>query len=181
LGATNCIKCGSSFVPFSYCEFCQEALDFKCSSCGFVTEVKVHVDCVNANSLVTEDESIDKEDSKNIAPTSQDSTQQGTVSSNESTPTGNVKVIDNETNNEKNIYRSENYPLYIVSDIVGKFWYSFARLGVDILSVSSKLSSEYYEQCLQYEKMWSYYWTETYRSFNAFSHRSDESPRTDAI
>ena len=103
--------------------------------------MKVHVDCVNANSLVTEDESSDKEDSKNIAPKSQDSTQQGTVSSNESTPTENVKVIDNETNNEKNIYRSENYPLYIVSDIVGKFWYSFAKLGVDILSVSSRLSS----------------------------------------
>ncbi|MGA9317154.1 MAG: hypothetical protein WBV84_03770 [Nitrososphaeraceae archaeon] len=156
-------------------------MDFKCSSCGFVTEVKVHVDCVNANSLVTEDESSDKEDSKNIAPTSQDSTQQGTVSSNESTPTENVKVIDNETNNEKNFYRSENYPLYIVSDIIGKSLYSFAKLGVDILSVSSKLSSVYYEQYLQYEKMWSYYWTETYRSFNAFSHRSDESPRTDAI
>lgn len=123
--------------------------------------MKVHVDCVNANSLVTEDESIDKEDSKNIVPKSQDPTQQGTVSSNESTATENVKVIDNETDNE-------NYPLYLVSDIVGKSWYSFAKLGVDILSVSSRLSSMYYEQCLQYEKMWSYYWTETYKSFNAF-------------
>ena len=143
--------------------------------------MKVHVDCVNANSLVTDDESSDKEDSKNIAPKSQDPIQQGTVSSNESAPTENVKVIDNEINNEKNIYRSENYPLYTVSDIIGKSWYSFVKLGVDTLSLSSRLSSVYYEQCLQYEKMWSYYWTETYKSFNAFSHRSDESHRTDAI
>jgi hypothetical protein len=181
LGATNCIKCGSSIVPFSYCELCKEALNFKCSSCGFVTEVKVHVDCVNANSLVTEDESIDKEDSKNIAPKSQDPIQQDTVSPNESAPTENVKVIDKETNYEKDIYRSENYPLYTVSDIIGKSWYSFAKLGVDMLSLSSRLSSVYYEQCLQYEEMWSYYWAETYKSFNAFSQRSDESPKTDAI
>lgn len=143
--------------------------------------MKVHVDCVNANSLVTEDESVDKEASKNIAPKPQDPIQQDTVSSNESAPTENVKVIDKEINNEKNIYRSENYPLYTVSDIIGNSLYSFAKLGVDILLLSSRLSSVYYEQCLQYEKMWSYYWAETYKSFNAFSHRSDESHKTDAI
>lgn len=143
--------------------------------------MKVHVDCVNANSLVIEDESVDKEASKNIAPKPQDPIQQDTVSSNESAPTENVKIIDKEINNEKNIYRSENYPLYTVSDIIGNSLYSFAKLGVDILSLSSRLSSVYYEQCLQYEKMWSYYWAETYKSFNAFSHRSDESPKTDAI
>lgn len=143
--------------------------------------MKVHVDCVNANSLVTEDESVDKEASKNIAPKPQDPIQQDTVSSNESAPTENVKIIDKEINNEKNIYHSENYPLYTVSDIIGNSLYSFAKLGVDILSLSSRLSSVYYEQCLQYEKLWSYYWTETYKSFNAFSHRSDESPKTDPI
>ena len=97
-----------------------------------------------------------------------------------SSPTQNVKAIDRETNNDKDIYRSGIYPPYTVSDMIGKSWYSFAKLSADIFSWSSRLSSLYYEQCLQYEKVWSYYWTETYKSFNAFS-QSNESPKTNAI
>ena len=180
MGATNCIKCGSSIDPFSYCELCKEPLNFKCSSCGSVTEVKVHTDCVNANSLVTEDKSTDKDGSQSVAAKPQDSTQQGTALSVGSSPTQNVKAIDRETNNDKDIYRSGIYPPYTVSDMIGKSWYSFAKLSADIFSWSSRLSSLYYEQCLQYEKVWSYYWTETYKSFNAFS-QSNESPKTNAI
>jgi hypothetical protein len=142
--------------------------------------VKVHVDCVNANSLVTEDESIDKGDSQNVAAKSQDPMQHDTALPNKSSPIHNVKAIDRETSNEKDILRSEDYPLYIVSDIIGKSWYSFARLSVDMFSVSSRLSSLYYKQFLQYEKAWGYYWTETFKLFNTFSQRN-ESPKTDAI
>jgi hypothetical protein len=180
LGSTICIKCGSSIAPFSYCELCKEPLNFKCSSCGFVTEVKVHVDCVNANSLVTEDKSIDKNDSQNIAAKPQDPMQHDTALSNKSSPTQDVEAVDRETSNVKDIFHSENYPSYTVSDIIGKSWYSFTRLNTDIFSLSSRLSSLYYEQFLQYEKAWGYYWTETYKSFNTFS-QSNESPKTDSI
>jgi hypothetical protein len=181
LGSTICIKCGSSIDPFSYCELCKEPLNFKCSSCGFVTEVKVHVDCVNANSLVTDDESIDnKDDSQNIAAKPQDPMQRDMAPSNKSSPTQDVKAIDREISDEKDIFHSENYPSYAISDIIGKSWYSFARLSADIFSLSSRLFSLYYEQFLQYENAWGYYWTKTYKSFNTFS-QSNESYKTDAI
>jgi hypothetical protein len=142
--------------------------------------VKVHVDCVNANSLVTEDKSIDKDGSQSFAAKPQDPTQEGTALSDGSSSTQNIKVIDRETNNEKDIYRSGSYIPYTVSDMIGKSWYSIAKLSADIFSWSSRLSSLYYEQCLQYEKVWGYYWTETYKSFSAFSQRN-ESPKTNAI
>ena len=142
--------------------------------------MKVHTDCVNANSLVTEDKSTDKDSSQSVAAKPQDPTQQDTELSIGSSSTQNIKVIDGETNNEKDIYRSGIYPPYTVSDMIGKSWYSIAKLSADIFSWSSRLSSLYYEQCLQYEKVWSYYWTETYKSFSAFS-QSNESPKTNAI
>lgn len=163
MGSTNCIKCGSSIDPFSYCELCAEPLNFKCSSCGFVTETKVHVDCVNANSLVTEEsKSMDKNDSKNIAAKPQGPMKSDTTSSNKSSP------------------MHENYPSYADSDIIKKTWNSFTRLNADAFMLSSRLSSLYYEQFLQYEKVWSNYWTETYKLFAAFS-RDNASPKTDAI
>ena len=172
MGSTICIKCGSSIDPFSYCELCKEPLNFKCSSCGFVTEVKVHVDCVNANSLVTEDESINKDGSQDIAAKPQDPMKSSTTLSNRPSPTQDVKAIDRETSNVKDIFHSVNYPSYAVLDIIGKSWYSFARLNADIFSFSGRLSSLYYEQFLQFEKAWGYYWTEAYKSFNMFSQRN---------
>ena len=77
-------------------------------------------------------------------------------------------------------FRSENYPSYAVSDIIGKSWYSFTRLGADTFSLSSKLSSTYYEQFLQYEKAWGSYWTEAYKFFRTFT-QSNKSSQTDAI
>ena len=173
MGATICIKCGSSIESFSYCELCKEPLNFKCSSCGFVTEVKVHVDCVNANSLVTGDESGDKGDSHGISAKPQDPIQSDGRLSNISS-TQNVKVIDREISNEKNIFRSER------SDIIEKSWYSLARLSADIFALSNRLSSFYYEQYLQYEKAWGYYWTETFKSFNTY-YQNDGSHKWDII
>jgi len=172
LGSTICIKCGSSIDPFSYCELCKEPLNFKCSSCGFVTEVKVHVDCVNANSLVTEDESVNKAGSQDIAAKPQDPMKSSTTLPNRPSPTQDVKAIDSETSNVKDIFHSVNYPSYAVLDIIGKSWYSFARLNADIFSFSGRLSTLYYEQFLQFEKAWGYYWTEAYKSFNMFSQRN---------
>ena len=172
MGSTICIKCGSSIDPFSYCELCKEPLNFKCSSCGFVTEVKVHVDCVNANSLVTEGESVNKDGSQDIAAKPQDPMKSSTTLPNRPSPTQDVKAIDRETSNVKDIFHSVNYPSYAVLDIIGKSWYSFARLNADIFSFSGRLSSLYYEQFLQFEKTWGYYWTEAYKSFNMFSQRN---------
>ena len=138
------------------------------------------MDCVNANSLVTEDESVNKDGSQDIAAKPQDPMKSSTTLPNRPSPTQDVKAIDRETSNVKDIFHSVNYPSYAVLDIIGKSWYSFARLNADIFSFSGRLSSLYYEQCLQYEKVWSYYWTEAYKSFSAFS-QSNESPKTNAI
>ena len=167
MGSTICIKCGSSIDPFSYCELCKEPLDFKCASCGFVTEKKVHVDCVNANSLVTQDD---------ISTKSQSPAQRDTVFLSNSSPAQDVNARAGEISTEKGLFRSENN----VSDIIGKSWYSFTRLGADTFSLSSKLSSTYYEQFLQYEKAWGSYWTEAYKFFRTFT-QSNKSSQTDAI
>lgn len=177
MGSTTCIKCGSSIDPFSYCELCEELLNFKCSSCGFVTETKVHVDCVNANSLLSEDESVDKNNSRNITGKSQDPVQSATASSNKSSPKHDVKPTDMETRIEK-VTSSENYPSYTISDIK-KSWYSFTKLNADVFLLSTRLSSFYYEQFLQYEKAWGNYWTEACKLFTTFSQNSELS-KTDA-
>lgn len=177
MGSTTCIKCGSSIDPFSYCELCEEPLNFKCSSCGFVTEMKVHVDCVNANSLLTEDESVDKNNSRNITGKSQAPVQPATASSSKSPPKHDVKPTDMETRIEK-VASSENYPSYTVSDIKSS-WYSFTKLNADVFLLSTRLSSFYYEQFLQYEKAWGNYWTEACKLFATFS-QNNESSKTDA-
>jgi len=121
--------------------------------------VKVHVDCVNADSLLTEEsKSMDKNNSKNIAAKPHDLMQSDTTSSNKSSP------------------MHENYPEYADSDIIKKTWNSFTRLNADVFMLSSRVSSLYYEQFLQYEKVWSNYWTETYKLFTAFS-RNNASAR----
>lgn len=131
------------------------------------------MDCVNANSLVTGDESGDKGDSHDISAKPQDPIQRDARLSNVSS-TQDVKVIDREIDKEKYIFRSES------SDILEKSWYSLVRLSADIFALSNRLSSFYYEQCLQYEKAWGYYWTETFESFNTFYH-DDESHKRDFI
>jgi hypothetical protein len=165
LGSTICIKCGSSLVPFSYCELCNEPLNFKCSSCEFITEEKVHVDCVNANSLVKEDKVIDKEEDIGSKTAAENSRKQDTISSNRGVQTDKIEVRERRISENKDHYHYENYPNYGYSDIVGKYLYNFAKLNLDIISTSTSLFSVYYEQYLQYEKAWRSYWRETFRSF----------------
>ena len=48
MAQTLCIKCGSELKVSSHCQLCMEPLIFVCTSCGYVTEEKVHTDCRNA-------------------------------------------------------------------------------------------------------------------------------------
>ena len=51
MAQTLCIKCGSKLKASSYCQLCQQALIFTCTSCDYITEEKVHTDCRNAEIL----------------------------------------------------------------------------------------------------------------------------------
>lgn len=51
MAQTLCIKCGSELKVSSYCHLCQEPLIFACTSCEYITEEKVHIDCRNAEVL----------------------------------------------------------------------------------------------------------------------------------
>ena len=51
MAQTLCIKCGSELKASSYCQLCQQPLIFKCTSCEYITEEKVHPDCRNAEVL----------------------------------------------------------------------------------------------------------------------------------
>ena len=48
MAQTLCIKCGSELKVSSHCQLCMEPLIFACTSCGYITEEKVHTDCRNA-------------------------------------------------------------------------------------------------------------------------------------
>jgi hypothetical protein len=56
MAQTLCIKCGSDLKVSSYCHLCQEPLIFACTSCGYITEEKVHTDCRNAEVLAKKTE-----------------------------------------------------------------------------------------------------------------------------
>ena len=51
MAQTLCIKCGSELKVSSYCQLCQQPLIFACTSCKYITEEKVHTDCINAEVL----------------------------------------------------------------------------------------------------------------------------------
>ena len=48
MAQTLCIKCGSELKVSSHCQLCMEPLILTCTSCGYITEEKVHPDCRNA-------------------------------------------------------------------------------------------------------------------------------------
>jgi hypothetical protein len=51
MAQTLCIKCGSELKASSYCQLCHQPLIFACTSCEYITEEKVHIDCRNAEIL----------------------------------------------------------------------------------------------------------------------------------
>ena len=50
---TICSRCGSDLEAISLCKFCNQPLKFGCQSCGNIADEKVHVDCRNAEFLIT--------------------------------------------------------------------------------------------------------------------------------
>ena len=69
MSQTLCIKCGSELKPSSYCELCQQPLIFTCTSCGYNTEEKVHIDCRNVDILTQKiAATTDQADSRISAP-----------------------------------------------------------------------------------------------------------------
>jgi len=50
---TVCRRCGSDLDVISVCKFCSQPLKFGCQSCRNIADEKVHVDCRNAEFLVT--------------------------------------------------------------------------------------------------------------------------------
>ena len=47
MGSTACVRCGTTLMPHSYCDVCQEVLRFVCSSCPMFTDERIHVYCRN--------------------------------------------------------------------------------------------------------------------------------------
>ncbi len=45
---TICKKCGSDLVENTVCNFCQEVVDLACHNCDYISEEKVHADCIKA-------------------------------------------------------------------------------------------------------------------------------------
>lgn len=49
MGSTVCVRCGSTLVPYLYCEVCQDVLCFICSSCSMFTDERIHAYCRNSD------------------------------------------------------------------------------------------------------------------------------------
>ena len=50
---TICRTCGLELEAASVCRFCNQILKFTCKRCGYISDEKIHVDCRNAEFLVT--------------------------------------------------------------------------------------------------------------------------------
>ena len=49
-----CRRCGAEDMHIKMvCEFCNQPIKFECGNCGYVTDEKVHVDCINAEFLLS--------------------------------------------------------------------------------------------------------------------------------
>ena len=54
MAETICRSCGSESIHIkAICEFCKQPISFECGNCGYVTDDKVHVDCINAEFLLS--------------------------------------------------------------------------------------------------------------------------------
>ncbi|HEX2558424.1 MAG TPA: hypothetical protein VHK86_08905 [Nitrososphaera sp.] len=50
---TICRQCGCDLQSgAATCPLCSQNLTMECSNCDYVSEVKVHVDCLNAEQLI---------------------------------------------------------------------------------------------------------------------------------
>ena len=60
MGSTICVRCGGSLIPHSYCNACQDVLNFTCSSCSMNTDERVHAYCRNPD-IVNNDLLLEKQ------------------------------------------------------------------------------------------------------------------------
>ena len=51
MGSTICVRCGASLIPHSYCNACQDVLNFSCSSCSMNTDERIHAYCRNPDTV----------------------------------------------------------------------------------------------------------------------------------
>ena len=47
MGSTSRVRCGSTLIPHSYCDVCNEVVCFICSSCAMNTDERIHTYCQN--------------------------------------------------------------------------------------------------------------------------------------
>ncbi len=47
MGSTVCVSCGATLMPHSYYDVCQDVLRFICPSCSFLTDERIHANCLN--------------------------------------------------------------------------------------------------------------------------------------
>jgi predicted amidophosphoribosyltransferase len=51
---TICRYCGSEELHVkTVCGFCNQPINFVCARCGYITDDKVHADCINAEFLLS--------------------------------------------------------------------------------------------------------------------------------
>ena len=49
-----CRSCGSEEMHIkTVCELCKQPVNFTCGRCGYITDDKVHVDCINVEFLLS--------------------------------------------------------------------------------------------------------------------------------
>jgi hypothetical protein len=51
MGSTICVRCSATLIPHSYCNVCQDVLQFRCSSCLMHTDERIHIYCHNVSIL----------------------------------------------------------------------------------------------------------------------------------
>lgn len=50
---SKCRSCGCDLEVISVCKSCYQTLKLACNACGYISDEKVHLDCRNAEFLVT--------------------------------------------------------------------------------------------------------------------------------
>ena len=108
MAQTLCIKCGSELKASSYCQFCQQPLIFACTSCEYITDEKVHLDCRNAE-VLAKTEATTAQENSTIAAAS-------TTSGPRSTTDNQQQRIVNKSKEEISKAERSSVPSYMTTE-----------------------------------------------------------------